>query len=124
VNRVHKLLQEANIKLGNVLADVRGVSGKAILAALARGETDPEHVSSRAHTSEQRKHEQLVQPFEDCLGRFEQITGVSLEVLYVVFAEVGTVMSRFPDAAHLVSWAGMCPDHQESAGKLRSGRLR
>src|SRR6266852_5653080 len=36
VNRVHKLLQEANIKVGNVLSDVMGVSGKAILQALAQ----------------------------------------------------------------------------------------
>ncbi len=164
VNRVHKLLQEANIKVGNVLSDVLGVSGTAILQALARGETDPERLANRAHASVQRKHEQLVRaldghmeqheqfllqellglisamerslvhveqqieerlhPFEDCLGRLEQITGVSRKVLYVVFAEVGTDMSRFPDAAHLASWAGMCPGQHESAGKRHSGRLR
>lgn len=164
VNRVHKLLQEANIKVGNVLSDVMGVSGKAILQALAQGETDPQRLANRAHASVQRKHEQLVRaldgdmgaheqfllqellglitamersivhveqqiegrlrPFEDCLGRLEQITGVSRKVLYVVFAEVGTDMSRFPDAAHLASWAGMCPGQHESAGKRRSGRLR
>ena len=33
-------------------------------------------------------------------------------------------MSRFPDAAHLASWAGMCPGQHESAGKRHSGRLR
>ncbi len=33
-------------------------------------------------------------------------------------------MSRFPSAAHLASWAGMCPGQYESAGKSRSGRAR
>ena len=33
-------------------------------------------------------------------------------------------MSRFPTAGHLISWAGMCPRNDESAGKRRSKRLR
>ncbi len=33
-------------------------------------------------------------------------------------------MSRFPDAAHLASWAGMCPGNNESAGKHKSGKTR
>jgi transposase len=33
-------------------------------------------------------------------------------------------MARFPDAGHLVSWAGMCPRNDESAGKRRTTRLR
>ena len=33
-------------------------------------------------------------------------------------------MSRFPSDAHLISWAGICPRNDESAGKRRSNRLR
>lgn len=33
-------------------------------------------------------------------------------------------MSQFPTAGHLVSWAGLCPGQDESAGKRRSGRTR
>ena len=40
VNRIHKLLEEANIKLASVLSDVMGVEGLAILQALAQGEED------------------------------------------------------------------------------------
>ena len=39
-------------------------------------------------------------------------------------AEVGTDLSRFPDAEHLSSWAGVCPGHKESAGKRLSGRAK
>ena len=39
-------------------------------------------------------------------------------------AEIGLDMSRFPTAGHLVSWAGLCPRSDQSAGKRRSTRLR
>jgi transposase len=42
----------------------------------------------------------------------------------VILSEIGTDMGRFPTAAHLVSWAGLCPRNDESAGKRRSTRLR
>ena len=50
--------------------------------------------------------------------------GVSDIVANVIVAEIGVDMSRFPTAGHLVSWAGMCPRSDESAGKRRSTRVR
>jgi transposase len=41
VNRIHKVLEDANIKLGTVATDIMGVSGRAMLHALAQGETNP-----------------------------------------------------------------------------------
>ena len=42
----------------------------------------------------------------------------------MIVSEIGTDMSRFPTAGHLISWAGLCPRNDESAGKRRSNRLR
>jgi hypothetical protein len=39
-------------------------------------------------------------------------------------AELGFDMSHFADAAHLASWAGLCPGNCESAGKRKTGRTR
>lgn len=48
VNRIQKMLEGANIKLGSVLSDVMGKSGKAILEAVAEGETDPARLAGLA----------------------------------------------------------------------------
>jgi transposase len=52
------------------------------------------------------------------------IPGVSDTVAQGMASEIGTDMQRFPSADSLVSWAGMCPRSDESAGKRRSTRIR
>jgi transposase len=68
--------------------------------------------------------EQRLSAEEEKLERLEKITGVSRRTLHLLCAEVGLDLSRFPDAAHLASWAGICPGQKESAGKRQSGRTR
>jgi transposase len=65
-----------------------------------------------------------MRPFADALERLDTIPGIGPRMAEILVAEIGIDMSRFPSAAHLASWAGMCPDNQESAGKRKSGRTR
>ena len=68
--------------------------------------------------------DRLMAPFCEAATRLVSIPGIGKRVAEVVVAEIGVDMSRFPTAAHLASWAGLCPGNHESAGKRRSGRAR
>ena len=159
-NRVHKLLEGANIKLGNVVTDVLGVSGRAMLNALVAGDTDPAKLATLARGSLIPKAKQLAEalrgrftphhgflldqilkqldhlaglvaecdarilqvmrPFAPHLERLQTIVGVGHRSAEVMVSEIGVDMSRFATAAHLASWARICPGTHESAGKRRS----
>jgi transposase len=67
---------------------------------------------------------QRLRPFAAELTILDSIPGIGRWSAEVILAEIGTDMDRFPTAGHLASWAGMCPGHDESAGKQRSGKTR
>jgi transposase len=163
-NRLHKVLQDAGIKLSSVATDLLGVSGRSMLAALVAGTTDPALLAelARGHLRKKlpalrqaltgrfsphhrflvsrlladidyceeagaelsRRIEELLAPFAAAVERLITIPGVQRRTAQVLVAEIGVDMSRFPSAAHLSSWAGMCPGNHESAGKRRSGKTR
>jgi len=164
VNRVHKLLESANIKLGSVASDVLGVSGRAMLEHLITGERDGERLAELArgvmrkkqaalaaaltgrftqhhafllrqmllHLDEldhhiadcDRKVDEYLRPFASDVELLQTIPGVARRTAEVILAEVGQDMDRFPSAAHLASWAALCPGNNESAGKRRTGKTR
>jgi transposase len=78
---------------------------------------------------ERARHVQRIQKvLEDAnvklVERLQTIPGVSELTARTIVAEIGTEMARFPTAEHLVSWAGLSPQRDESAGKRRSSRTR
>lgn len=72
----------------------------------------------------ERQMEKLLRPFRERVEQLATIPGVSDTVAQVLIAEIGLDMSRFPTSGHLVSWAGLCPRMDQSAGKRRSNRVR
>src|SRR5882724_5272909 len=162
--RLQRVLEDANVKLGSVVSDVLGLSGRRIVRALIDGETDPEPLAELGHarlrcsrtelaealqgsvrehhrfllrqhlrTIEQLEHtvgefeariEALLAPFHADVARLTAIPGISTTAAAVLLAEIGADMTVFPSAGHLLSWAGLWPRLDESAGKHRSTRLR
>ena len=68
VNRIQKVLEGGNIKLGSVISDVLGVSGRAILTALAEGHSEPEQLASLAHPRIRASAELLAQALTGLVG--------------------------------------------------------
>jgi transposase len=65
-----------------------------------------------------------VSPFAPMLTALDTIPGIDRIGAISLLAETGGNMAQFPSAAQLCSWAGMCPGHDESAGRRRSGKTR
>lgn len=161
--RIQKTLEDANLKLTEVISDVLGQSGRAILTALVAGETDPARLADLTHglkasraallqalhgrvTPHHRFMIQLhltqvaaldaavadlearirgaLEPFRPAVSLLTTMPGLKTTAAAVILAEIGTDMSVFPSAGHLLSWAGLCPRLDESAGKRRSTRTR
>ena len=175
VQRLEKTLEEANIKLGTVISDLMGASGRRMIEAMIAGERDPHRLAGLAERTikaspkalydalhgrlreqhrfvlqlhlqqwdaidaairqiDQRVAEQIKRmdaeaadrqpPFRELIPGLCAIPGVSFLSATAILAEIGRDMSRFPTAGHLISWAGLCPGQNQSAGKRKSSRLR
>jgi transposase len=162
--RIQTTLEDANLKLTQVMTNILGASGRAILAALITGETDPQRLAdltqgrlkaTRAdlvdalHGRVTEHHRFMIQlhltqidalnaavatiearigdalgPFRAAVSLLTTMPGLSDTTARVLVAEIGTDMTRFPTVGHLISWAGLCPRLDESAGKRRSNRTR
>jgi transposase len=163
-NRIQRLLEQCNVKLASVASDVLGVSGQAMLRALAAGETNPQrmadlakkqlrkkipalqlalegcllphhrfllsdmleeldHIGSKIARVEQAIAEQM-RPYQKAVDAWMTVPGVKQRLAWNLVAEVGPTVDAFPSAADLVSWAGICPGNNETAGKRKSGTTR
>jgi transposase len=158
------VLEDANIKLDSVIADVVGVSGRRMLEALIAGESNPATLARLAHRRLQaspqaladalqgrvtRHHRFLLAlhlrqidalaeaiaaidaeveaslgPFRAAVELLTTVPGIGPLSARAIVAEIGLDMGRFASAGHLVSWAGLCPRSDESAGKRRSTRRK
>jgi transposase len=78
----------------------------------------------RAVAEIDKEVEAVLDPFRPLIPVLTSIPGIGALAARVLLAEIGTDMSRFPTAGHLISWAGLCPKNDESAGKRRSNRMR
>ena len=87
------------------------------------------HLENIDHLAKQiKKIDEEIQrkmvPFQKESKLIQTIPGISEVSASAILAKIGVDMSQFPDAAHISSWAGVCPGNNESAGKKKSGRTQ
>jgi transposase len=61
-------------------------------------------------------------PVRNAVTRLAEIPGISEDLARAIIAETGLDMTRFPDAAHLVSWAGLCPSARQSGPRTKAAK--
>ncbi len=197
IQHMQKALEQMNVKLAEVVSDVTGKTGMAIIKDILGGERNPRRLAKNRddrckHTEAQiaralygnwrEEHlfalQQAVQLYEvyqqqlhacdarlqSCLAGFadksqgrtiepkpkrlrhrysndptfnvrgllHRMSGVNLTVIegiddttaLTVLSEIGLDMSKWPTEKHFCSWLGLCPQHQGSAGKIKSRHIR
>jgi transposase len=196
VQHMQKALEQMNVKLPEVVSDITGVTGLAIIEAILAGERDPRKLAKLRHERCKKTEAQIAralhgnwreehlfalkqalelyqdyrQLLRDCDAKLEahlatfadksggrklpakprrcgrkqneptfgvrsalhRLSGHDLTVLegvddttaLVILSEIGTDMSKWPTEKHFTSWLGLCPQHQGSAGKIKSRRVR
>jgi transposase len=115
----------------------RGVKAapERIVSALAGRVTDRHRFLLRQHLRQidaiddalseiDAEVERGLDPLRQAESQRRTTPGVRDLTAQVIVSEIGTDMARFPTAGHLISWAGLCPRNDESAGRRRSNRLR
>jgi transposase len=65
-----------------------------------------------------------LEPNSTAIELLDGIPGIGRRIAEILIAEIGSDMTRFPTAAHLASWTGVCPGNNQSAGKRLSGKVR
>jgi transposase len=68
VNRIHSVLEQGNIKLSNVATDIMGVSGRAMISAMSKGESDPARLAALAKGRLKAKYEDLTEALDGQLN--------------------------------------------------------
>jgi len=142
-NRIRKLLEGANIKLGSVASDVMGVSGQRMLEAMIQGETDPEKLADMALGQLKQKREQLIEALRGRvrdhhrtmlrleLAQWKFLDALVAELEIAIeealrpFAEAAKLVKTIPgfsdvSAAATVAEIGVHMDQFASAGHLAS----
>jgi transposase len=66
----------------------------------------------------------VMAPMRAAQELLDSIDGISKRTAEVIIAEIGVDMSHFPTAAHLASWAGICPGNNKTGGKAKPGHTR
>jgi transposase len=110
-SRIQKVLEDANLKLGSVLSNVLGKSGRAILEALIAGQSDPEKLADLAQGTARKKRAELIEALH---GRIRphhrgllkvhlRLVATLEQAIADIDATVGKALASIHESARLLS---------------------
>ncbi|HKR85749.1 MAG TPA: DUF4880 domain-containing protein [Terriglobales bacterium] len=117
---IQKVLSDANLKLGNVLSDVTGKSGRAIIQAMVDGERDPEKLALLAQSHARKKRAELVEALRGRIRpRHQELLKAHLQLVTALqraVSELDAAIGRALALIHeIICWQAAEP--REFAGK-------
>ena len=115
---------DALIELGDVSADridaaQHGAQQERVMAGEVPGERLLQDGDLAAHAAPGQLRQRPGVPLAGAAARLDDIPGINLASAYVILAEIGTDMTRFPTAGHLASQSRLAPGISESAAKKK-----
>ena len=116
VTKIHAKLEDVVRAMNGIITPFQKVMIKEVI----------EHIDeiSKRILNMDKLIDEYMEEYEENKKKLEKIPGIGKRSSEIILAEIGQDMSRFPTAAHISSWAGICPGNNESAGKRRNGRTR
>lgn len=108
-------------KLDQIVASIEGITTPLQRKLLAQVIDHIDDLNKRIEALDKLVQEYMDE-YESAIAAIDEIPGIARRSAEVILAEIGIDMSRFPSAAHLCSWAGVCPGNYQSAGKRKHGK--
>lgn len=116
VTKIHAKLEDVVKAMNGIITPFQKIIIKEVIEHI-------DEISKRIINMDKLIDEYMVE-YEENKKKIKKIPGIGKRSSEIILAEIGQDMSRFPTAAHISSWAGICPGNNESAGKRRNGRTR
>ena len=144
-NRVQKVLEDGNIKIGSVLSDVFGVGCLAVLRAIAQGQTAAKALTNcltEVHCFQIERYlgqfdeledhvrkldaeiTRRMEKYSQLIERLDEIPGIDIRSAQGIIAEATAHMDAFQHDRNFAAWAGVAPGNNQSARKRRKAPAR
>lgn len=108
-------------KLEQIVASIEGITTPLQRKLLAQIIDHIDDLNRRIGELDKLVQEYMAE-YEAAIEAIDEIPGIARRSAEVILAEIGLDMGRFPSAAHLCSWAGVCPGNYQSAGRRKHGK--
>jgi transposase len=117
---IHKRCQSSREDIEKALQGTMDEQDRNILKRMIEHSSAIEAIIEKVD----RDIQEHLKSYEAEVKLLKTIPGIKDLAAASIIAEVGVDMAQFKDAAHLTAWAGLCPGNNQSAGKIKSSRIR